>query len=93
MKLRSELEEARAQRDESEMQLEKIHRQLKTTHSDARVVESRCRDLDDALAKTRRECRDLRAIENQCVITKLSSHLQLDANIGFGSNCRQVRMA
>lgn len=62
---RSELNVTRTQRDKYKTQLEQTQRQVVEVCSNARVAESRCRELDDSLAKTRGECRELRTAEAQ----------------------------
>ncbi len=62
---RSELNVTRTQRDKYKTQLEQTQRQVVEVCSNARVAESRCRELDDCLAKTRGECRELRTAEAQ----------------------------
>lgn len=61
-------DEAKActQRDKYKFQLEHALNQVECLRSNAHAVESRCRDLDDALAKARSECNDRRAAEEEC---------------------------
>lgn len=65
MATRCDIGTAWSQRDKYKQQLERTLVQVDQLRSDAHTYESRCRDLDDSLARARDECNKLRVIEEE----------------------------